>query len=107
MDRKIYPTPLIDERGDDIGIESMQITYTQPCDSNQDYDDEEPFQKLTISTECGAVRSVELDEGKADDGFYLVIKTDRWAVDSDDEIGALIADFRSRIKGDFKPKKEG
>ena len=104
MNRKIYPTPLIDERGTDIGIENMQITYTQPCD---DYDDGEPFQKLTISTECGVVRSVELDEGKTDDGFYLVIKTDRWAVDSDDEIGALIADFRSRIKGGFKPKKEG
>lgn len=103
----IYPTPLIDLRKAQIGIEEMSITYCQPLDDCQEGDHDIDTQRLTISTESSGacVGSDEIDEGKNEDGFYLTIKTDRWAIDDENDLAELIRDFKARLHVN-KPKKQ-
>lgn len=107
MGLKIYPTPLIDLRSDEIGIEKMSITYCQPLDESQEGDHDYETQELTISTEVSGacVGSNEVAFGKDTDGFYLVLSTDRWAIDDENSIADLIKDFKERIHLNT-PKKE-
>lgn len=60
-------------------IEEVAITYTQEADSCQEDDLQ---QSLEVSTE---------DAGS---GKYIVFKTDRWAIDSIDELVEILNDFK-------------
>ena len=65
-----------------VGIERFSITYFQEndnCDINND------GQFLTIEAQPG------------DTGFFLVIKTKRWAIDEPKEIAEILEDFKKRL----------
>ena len=53
-----------------VQLSEVQFTFTQEVDTNQSSDD--VCQVLTASTEDGG------------GGAYLILKTERWAIDSDD-----------------------
>ena len=103
---KIYPTPLIDLPKPEVGIEHMSITYCQPIDEGQKGDEEFDMQRITIATQISGdcISSKEITDGKAEDGFYLTIRTNRWAIDSEEEISELIRDFKQRLHLNI-PKK--
>ena len=71
-----------------VGIEKMSITYTQPDDMSSD-----ETQEITLTTEYQC--SVGID----DDTFYVKIKTgeNSWAIDSVEDIKALVDDFHKRL----------
>jgi hypothetical protein len=60
-------------------IEEVRITYTQESDSCQE---EDLGQQLEVFTE---------DAGS---GKYIVFKTERWAIDSIDELIEILNDFK-------------
>lgn len=108
MGLKIYPTPLIDLRSEEIGIEKMSITYCQPLDESQEGDHDYDTQQLTISTEVSGacVGSSEIVRGEEKDGFYLVLSTERWAIDDENDIVGLIKDFKERMHLNIPEKEE-
>jgi len=60
-------------------VEDVKVTYTQECDeSSQDW------QSLKIFTN---------DNGT---GKYIVFSTERWAIDSIDELIEILNDFKTR-----------
>jgi hypothetical protein len=60
-------------------VEDVKVTYTQECDeSSQDW------QSLKIFTN---------DNGA---GKYIVFETERWAIDSIDELIEILNDFKTR-----------
>lgn len=63
-------------------IETITATYSQDADSNSN----NMIQILDVSSE---------DAGA---GNYFVIKTDRWAFDSIEELIETLRDFEKRIK---------
>ena len=67
-------------------IQKLTIEYTQDGDSMLDSIE----QTLEISTE---------DAGS---GHYYVIKSDRWAFDSPDELIKILNDFEQRLKLETK-----
>lgn len=64
---------------------SATLTFSQDSDSCEAFD---PGQSLEVS----------IDD--AGGGHFFVIKTDRWAVDDQEEIAALLAELRTRL-GDW------
>lgn len=77
----------------EIGIEKMSITYIQENDTNMRTEDD-PVQTITIEAE-DAICSRE--EALNKQGYYLVIKTDRWAVDEPEDLTMLVNDFKDRL----------
>ena len=75
-----------------IKLDSVTAVYTQEEDSNSPTNI--GSQELTITAQPTLVGMY--DDGKKD--FYFVIKTDRFAFDSKEEIAELMDDFISRIK---------
>lgn len=59
----------------------MSAIYTQDSDSNADND---------------LGQTIELQSTDAGDGPYIVIKTDRWAIDNVQEIIDVLNDFKRR-----------
>jgi hypothetical protein len=60
-------------------IEGMSVTYTQDSDSCDTSNDN---QQLDVFTEDGG------------GGKYMVLKTERWAIDSIDELIEILNDFK-------------
>ncbi len=60
----------------------MTCTYTQNADS---CDDKGGLQQLKVSTE------------DAGGGFYFVIETERWAIDSLEQLTEILTDFDNRL----------
>jgi len=58
-------------------IEEISITYSQECDESSDN-----FQELKVFME---------DNGA---GKYMVFQTERWAIDSIDELIEILNDFK-------------
>ena len=80
-----------------IGIQSMSVTYVQHQDDNADQND---YNELTMTAEnC---------PGAPDDEppYYFSIRTERWAVDTPDDLSDLLRDFVSRLKLVTNPKTE-
>lgn len=77
----------------EIGIEKMSITYVQKDDTNH-AKDEFSDQFITISTEAAICNR---EEALKKQGYYYTIKTNRWAIEDEREIAALIKDFRDRL----------
>ena len=69
----------------EISLSEASLTYVQRCDENSDN-----FQELKMSIQ---------DNGG---GNYLVLETERWAIDSIDDLINLLNDFRERIPFDKK-----
>ena len=92
---EILPYALPESNGKvcEIGIEKMSITYIQENDTNMRTEDD-PVQTITIEAE-DAICSRE--EALNKQGYYLVIKTDRWAVDEPEDITMLVNDFKDRL----------
>lgn len=110
MEKKIYPTPMIDlGKYDEIGITSMSVTYCQPIDDLQeDGDSELDVQTLTI-TACDSpalIGSEQIASGEEKDGFYYVIKTDRWAIDDTKDLEMLLEDFKLKLRTAITDKKK-
>jgi hypothetical protein len=70
------------DKNQKITVNKMSVEYTQEADDCQANEDP---QTLEISTH---------DAGS---GTYFVIKSDRWAFDSIEEIIKIIHDFQSRL----------
>jgi len=62
-------------------IEEVKVTYTQESDSCQSSD---LGQQLEVFTE------------DAGNGKYMVFKTERWAIDSIDELVEILNDFKTK-----------
>jgi hypothetical protein len=60
-------------------VEEVKVTYTQESDSCQSADE---GQLLEVFTE------------DAGNGKYIVFKTERWAIDSIDELVEILNDFK-------------
>jgi len=69
-----------------VSISGVSVTYVQNGDSQQDgYADDTATQELRIYTE------------NAGGGRFLVLETERWAINRDpQEIACLIEDFKKR-----------
>lgn len=104
---KIYPTDFIDIDKEEIGIESMSIRYCQPLDCAQEGDRECDVQTITITAVAsdGCVTSKNIEEGKEEDGFFLTISTDRWAINDINELSLLINDFKLKLHTQITDKK--
>lgn len=63
-----------------ITLESLSANYTQNADGN--------------STE---IQVLEVSTSDAGGGIYFVIKTERWAFDSIEELITLLTDFKNRV----------
>ena len=100
---KIYPTPLFDHDAEEweVGISRMSITYCQAVDTEQETPDPTcDQQEITIST-CtsdACIGSEDIREGKEEDGFYFTIATERWAIDSPNDLLYLLNDFLGRLR---------
>ena len=92
-----YALPKSDAGDVEIGIEKMSITYCQEDDTNHRTEDGDD-QRITIETEDAIVSREDAINGN---GYYFVMKTDRWAFESADEIAFIINDFKSRLKPNF------
>ena len=68
-------------------VERVEVTYTQEEDTNGRTG--ETHQSITM---------VMMRMYDGDDGHYVVIHTDRWAVNDAAEMTALIEDFNKRCK---------
>ena len=84
---KVLSTWIDRKLGENVGIESMSITYCQCADSNSPTD---AVNVLTIEAEPVA----ELNDNHP---YYYTIKTDRWAVSDTDELAGLVEDFHKRL----------
>ena len=76
----------------EVGIEKMSITYIQQDDTNHGGRDD--VQTITIETEDAICTR---EEALNKQGYYLVIKTDRWAVDEPEDLTMLVNDFKDRL----------
>ena len=65
-------------------LTNLKATYTQEEDSAG-----RPFEEL---------QSITLETRDAGGGSYLVIETERWAVDSTEELLTLVQDFQARME---------
>jgi hypothetical protein len=70
----------------------MSITYIQQDDTNHGGIDD--VQTITIETEDAICTR---EEALNKQGYYLVIKTDRWAVDEPEDLTMLVNDFKDRL----------
>lgn len=77
----------------EIGIEKMSITYVQKDDTNH-AKDAYSDQFITISTESAICTR---EEALKEQGYYLVLKTNRWAIEDEGDIDMLVKDFKSRL----------
>lgn len=93
MSQNIIPTAILDDHSENIGIANMTVRYTQKPDCN---DDTQAWQFLTVE-------AVPYDNGyeervmKGEQGFYLVISSERWAVDDPSELSMVLNDFANRL----------
>lgn len=93
MNKKIIPTAILNDFSENIGIDKMTVRYTQGPDGNDP--DQQP-QFLTVE-------SVAYDDGdeesvtKGEQGYYLALSTERWAIDSPKEVELVLNDFFTRL----------
>lgn len=93
MNKKIIPTAMLDEHSENIGIDKMTVRYTQQPDCNDP--DRQP-QFLTVET-VGYDDGDEESVKKGEQGYYLVLSTERWAIDSPKEMEMVLNDFFARL----------
>lgn len=93
MNQKIIPTAMLDEHSENIGIDKMTVRYTQQPDG--DDPDQQP-QFLTVET-VGYDDGDEESVKKGEQGYYLVLSTERWAIDSPKEMEMVLNDFFARL----------
>ena len=91
MEQEIIPYSLPEQL--EIGIEKMSITYVQKDDTNH-AKDAYSDQFITISTEAAICTRGEALRGQ---GYYLVLKTNRWAIEDEKDIDMLVKDFKKRL----------
>lgn len=93
MSDKIIPTAILGDLSENIGIASMTVRYTQRPDGN---DASESDQFLTVE-------AVNYDDGdeesvmEGNQGYYLVLSTERWAIDDPSEMALVLNDFFARL----------
>lgn len=90
MNKKVIPTALPDEN---IGIASMTVRYTQRPDGNDESCNDQFLTVEAVNYDDGDEKSVM--EGKQ--GYYLVLSTERWAIDDTSELNMIISDFSNRL----------
>ena len=90
MNKKVIPTALPDEN---IGIASMTVRYTQRPDGNDESCNDQFLTVEAVNYDDGDEKSVM--EGKQ--GYYLVLSTERWAIDSPKEMEMVLNDFFARL----------
>lgn len=91
---EIVPYALPESNGKvcEIGIEKMSITYIQEDDTNHGGKDD--TQTLTIETEDAICNR---EEALNKQGYYFVLKTDRWAIEDTEDLVKVIDDFKERL----------
>ena len=93
MNKKIIPTAILNDLSENIGIDKMTVRYTQGPDGN---DPDQQLQFLTVE----AVNYDDADEesvSKGDQGYYLALSTERWAIDNPKEMELVLNDFFARL----------
>lgn len=93
MNKKIIPTAILDDMSENIGIASMTVRYTQRPDGN---DPNLQDQFLTIDA-VGYDDGDEESVAKGVPGHYLVLQTERWAIDDPKEMELVLNDFMNRL----------
>ncbi len=104
IEQRIIPYDLPEGGKDftEVGIAKMSITYVQEDDTNH-RGTEDYGQYLTIETEPVVCTR---EEAENEQGYYLVLKTDRWAIDEASDITSLIEDFKSKLYKNVRDRKE-
>jgi len=74
-------------------VDKVVVTYTQ--DSDDADTSNIGSQELEISA-FPALVGLYKENGAKD--YYIVLKTDRWAVENPEELQEIIKDFESRVK---------
>lgn len=93
MNKKIIPTAILDDMSENIGIASMTVRYTQRPDGN---DPNLQDQFLTIEA-VGYDDGDEESVAEGTPGHYLVLQTERWAIDDPKEMALVLNDFMNRL----------
>lgn len=103
IEQRIVPYDLPESGKDfnEVGIKKMSITYVQEDDTNHGGKDDE--QTLTIETEPTICTR---DEAYDEQGYYLVLKSDRWAIDEPSDLTDLIEDFKSKLYKNVRDGKQ-
>lgn len=70
-------------KNDEVTITDLSVTYCQNSDSCE---------------ENGSLQTLEISTDDAGDGLFYIIKTDRWAFDSIQELINLLNNFEKRLK---------
>lgn len=83
MADKLYPMNIVAPKNQ-VVVESVSVTYIQQADSNSPSSADD-HQRLVIATENSGA------------GFYLVLSTERWAIEKPEEMTNLLNDFNKRI----------
>jgi hypothetical protein len=68
-------------------IERVAVTYSQ---------DEDTSGRSGIKFQNIHLEMIRVDD--SDDGFYVVMNTERWAINDADELRSIIEDFTKRCK---------
>jgi hypothetical protein len=90
MNKKVIPTALPDEN---IGIASMTVRYAQCPDCNDESCNDQFLTVEAVNYDDGDEKSVM--EGKQ--GYYLVLSTERWAINDPSELNMVVRDFTNRL----------
>lgn len=87
-----YALPESEGRTMEVGIDQMSITYIQQDDTNHGGRDD--VQTITVETESAICTR---EEALNKQGYYFVIKTDRWAFDEVEDVVKVLEDFKKRL----------
>lgn len=104
IEQRIMPYDLPEGGKDftEVGISKMSITYVQEDDTNHRGTDDYG-QYLTIEAEPVICNR---EEAKNEQGYYIVLKTDRWAIDEPSDLTILVEDFKSKLYKNVRDEKE-
>lgn len=76
-----------------IGIASIIVRYMQRADANDESRNDQILTVEAINYDDGDEESVM----KGEQGYYLVLSTERWAIDDPNEISLVLNDFFGRL----------
>lgn len=104
---EIIPMPYADDNIEhpyDVAIANMQMRYTQMQDNNSPINRDSEDQYLTIETVGADICSRE--DAFKKQGYYYVIKTDRWAFDDIDDLIKILQDFKGKLYNNINSKRD-
>lgn len=95
---EIVPKPYAEWSKDhmnEVGISKMKITYTQEQDNESPIPRDQEDQYLTV--EAVGADMADREGIIKHQNYYYVISTERWALNSHEELAIILKDFEDRL----------